>query len=449
MNKIGAFVEIINEKECLRGFNLYKNASWPSIDIKAKASEDEWNLHGFSPISGNVGEIIGIVANDIYSEPVYVIRILKMFFVPITSLGIKLISEEEYNKRVYSQIQQIKDSPEYITREKDKLFKVIWQDDYAGFIDNNGNLITNFIYEMATPFKEGRALVKRDHLWGFIDYEGNEIIKAEYETANSFKEGRAIVETYKWNAINHNGEPVSKLYDYMGDYCNGLSGVLLNNNWGFIDLNGFEKIPLTFDSVNSFNNGHAIIKQNGKYGIINTAGQVIIPPTYDFISGVSKNKKFSASLNDKWGIINLYGKPVVNLEYDSLFIYDDEMFYASKNKKYGYINDDNEIIIPFIYDDASVFVNGMAKVVIGKKTGYIDTKNNIVIPFIYDGGESETAGLLPVRKGQKWGCINRLGDLVIPFKLNSSCWFVNNVAEVAIDDESWLVNNEGLFIKKL
>lgn len=449
MNLIGSFIEIIDQEECLRGFNLYKNASWPSADIKKKATEEEWNSYGFYPINGMVGEVIGIVTNDIYSKPVYVIRILQMFFVPVTSSGIKVISQDEFTIKNSTQINLISNSLSYTSKEKDSLFKVKWQDAKCGLIDNNGILITNYAYEMAAPFKEGRALVKLDGYWGFIDYEGNEVIEPQFETANSFTEGCAIVENYKWYAININGETVSKSYDYMSDFSEGLSAVCLRHNWGFVDVNGNEKIPLIYDAVFNFNNRCAIVKKNRKYGIVSKAGNEIISPSYDFISGISKNNKIAVSINDKWGITNLLGETDLNLEYESLFIYMNDLYCAKKNNKYGYIDDNKNIIIPFIYDDAEVFVNGIAKVVKGDKTGYIDTQNNTVIPFIYDDGESEINNLIAVKKSGKWGCINRAEEIIIPFKLDYRFWFKNNVAEVSLKNETWLVNNEGVFIKKL
>lgn len=291
MNYISTYAEIIDENECLRGLNLYTDCSWSSDFLKLKACEYEWCKYGFYPINGMVGEIVGLVSSNIYSEPILILRILEMFYVPITSSGVKVISTSEHSIKKMSQIKQIDAHKEYVTKTKDNSFKVVWRDGKCGFINNRGCHITEFEFEIGTAFSDGRALIQRSDLWGFIDYEGREVIKATYHTARSFNENRAVVESVGWKAINRFGETTSKSYHFMCDYSHGLSAVCLKSytgfNWGFVDKDGIEIIPIIYDRVFDFNNGFAIIYKDRKYGIINESGTLIVPPIYDKISGIT------------------------------------------------------------------------------------------------------------------------------------------------------------------
>src|SRR5690606_32118766 len=66
-----------------------------------------------------------------------------------------------------------------------------------GYLDKNGNIIIDFIYDGADDFSEGLARVYKtiqgEDIYGFIDEFGNEIIPIKFEYALPFKEGLAII----------------------------------------------------------------------------------------------------------------------------------------------------------------------------------------------------------------------------------------------------------------
>lgn len=41
--------------------------------------------------------------------------------------------------------------------------------DKSGYIDENGEEVTGLIYDVATPFCEGKAIVRADERWGVLD----------------------------------------------------------------------------------------------------------------------------------------------------------------------------------------------------------------------------------------------------------------------------------------
>ncbi|WP_163710219.1 WG repeat-containing protein [Mangrovibacterium lignilyticum] len=449
MNIIGCYVEIVKEETRLNRFNLYKKAKWPNEEIRRKASEDEWDFYGFKPVKGNIGEAVGIVENDLFEENIYIILILEMFYVPISEKNLKLISEVDYLRRKKEEVTFVKASEGYITQDKDLLFSVVAKNGLFGFKDNLGNLITEYRYELAAPFKEGRALIRDSNYMGYINYEGCEIISPIFEDANTFHEKRAIVKTSKYFSINNIGEATSAKYDYMQDYNDGLSAVSLSRKWGFVDLDGNLKIPLVYDWVFNFHHKIAIVQKESKYGAINIHGHEILPCKYDFIGGTSQDGCFAAKKGKFWMLVSPNGAELTDILYESLFAYSNNLFAAQKDGKYGFVNSINETIIPFIYNKANVFIDGIAMVKKDNKTGYIDPNNNIVIPFDYEEGEQQSCGLFCVKKKNRWGCIDRSGKIIIPFKLDESCYFIHDLAEISINGEFWLVNNRGSFIRQL
>ena len=41
----------------------------------------------------------------------------------------------------------------------------------TGYIDQDGNQVVDFIYDIATPFSDGKAIVKLDGRWGVLSRE--------------------------------------------------------------------------------------------------------------------------------------------------------------------------------------------------------------------------------------------------------------------------------------
>jgi hypothetical protein len=134
---------------------------------------------------------------------------------------------------------------EYATSKEiilDKELNVV-RNDFGkyGYLDRNGNIVIDFIYDGAYDFSEEFARVyktinNRD-LYGFIDKYGNAIVPLKYEYAICFSEGLAVVR--------------------------------LNRRFGYIDNSNKIVIDIQFDDANSFNNGKAKVKKGSKYYYIN------------------------------------------------------------------------------------------------------------------------------------------------------------------------------------
>lgn len=67
-----------------------------------------------------------------------------------------------------------------------------------GFIDRDGNIVVDFIYDRTTSSNEfGFAGIKKDGKWGVIDQEGNIIIEPTYQIEDNSKDPEFIGVYYK------------------------------------------------------------------------------------------------------------------------------------------------------------------------------------------------------------------------------------------------------------
>lgn len=165
-----------------------------------------------------------------------------------------------------------------------------------GYIDRNGNLIVDFVFDGGYSFSEGLAAVKTNSKWGFVDKTGKFVIEPQFENAFTFSEGVAPVKlNQKWGFIDKAGKLVIEpQFEDVYEFSEGLSAVKLNQKWGFIDKTGKFVIKPKFDNIRgfSFKSGFAIVTTNERpknqwdpyikhTGMINKSGFYVILPEYE------------------------------------------------------------------------------------------------------------------------------------------------------------------------
>lgn len=119
-----------------------------------------------------------------------------------------------------------------------------------------------------------------------------------YYKASEFKYG------YKDRST---GKTVLKpIYNLAFAFNNGLAQVMIDNKWGYIDIEGNIVVPIKYEATSLFTQGLSLVKLNGKYGYVDTTGKEIITIKYDraapFSDGAAKVK-----LNGKEFYINHTG----------------------------------------------------------------------------------------------------------------------------------------------
>lgn len=97
-------------------------------------------------------------------------------------------------------------------------------------------------YHYVSIFNEGLAYAQKE-IWGpygYIDEKGNVIIDFKFDLANCFHEGLASVFIGKsWGYIDKEGNIVIEpVLDYAGDFYNGRARVKINYHEYYIDKDG-------------------------------------------------------------------------------------------------------------------------------------------------------------------------------------------------------------------
>lgn len=126
-------------------------------------------------------------------------------------------------------------------------------------------------------------------IYGLINSEFKEIVPLKMNYCTEFNEGRAKIVFYesgkgygRTGYVDYTGRfVIPQIYDWGGDFSDGLAVISLNKKYGFIDKSGKEIIPVKYESAEKFTYGLAPVKINGKWGYVDKTGKMIIPAIYD------------------------------------------------------------------------------------------------------------------------------------------------------------------------
>ena len=291
-----------------------------------------------------------------------------------------------------------------------------------GFIDHDGNLAINAIFDFADDeFAEDLCAVKMAGKWGFINRDGDIVIDPRYEKAERFSDGLALVKngSGEWGFINHFGELVIPFRFYLYPPCGfseSLARVNINGRIGFIDRNGNLTIVPVFDWAANFSGGYAVIRSKAGYGFINKIGHMATGDSYEYAG---------------W--------------------FREGFARVAKAGKYGFLNSHCETAIDRRYDWAGNFSAGIAAVGYNGKVLFINPQEEIINGDMIDDEEITQsygcyghfgAELWPIFLDRKWGLINRSGNIAIkPFAekgvgpfIDDAAWFYNGGAGMGFID---------------
>lgn len=96
---------------------------------------------------------------------------------------------------------------------------------------------------------------------------------------------------------------LTSIYDYVGNFSEGLARVKKDGEWGFVNMQGEEVVLLEYSWVYGFFGELALVSKNGKWGFINRRGEKVISLEYDdayrLSEGVARVKK-----DGRWEFLN-------------------------------------------------------------------------------------------------------------------------------------------------
>lgn len=373
----------------------------------------------------------------------------------------------------------------------------IYDGSHYGFMTEEGEEITPYIYEQAAPFSEGLACVYLDGKYGFIGKGGETELPFIYDQASSFTEGLAyfrIGEDYGF--IDHEGNVVLQPdCDSISTFQEDRAYFSIDGLYGYLDKTGRIIVEPIYEDAGRFWDGLAIVMRSGSYGVIGMEGEEVLPPEYDYIGmedgfiiaekdGLKycfdregrqcleegwdwiwvREGVFLVERNGKEGLIDSDGKVLFEPEYDSLIpIPEKELVIVNNDGLYGVTDYAEKEKVPFVYSGISYDNSGAGGLKVtyeepyekGQETwyhvchGYLSfTEEDSFeeIPPVYDYISFFKGDRAIVKTQGKYGIIRRDGSLEYPVEYDSIRLYENGSLALWAGDTAELIDSDGNII---
>ncbi len=247
--------------------------------------------------------------------------------------------------------------------------------EYWGYITNRGRTSLDFIYEDATRFYSGYAVVKMDGQYILIDSNGDKNAVDKLGLDKVVELGRNSIVAIKdgmYGIYSRTFQPmIDEVFEcvYLND--NGLYVVQKEGKWAILS-SSFEPITdyIYEDvAVNSqgqvFSGNYAIVKDSLGYVFINSEGTPLFEERFVDAKGFEGGLFAVANEVGKWGFADSDSGIVIDYQYDDVYSFSCRLAAVKVDDEWGYINSYNDMIIEPTYEEVHPFVAGQALV---KKT---------------------------------------------------------------------------------
>ena len=373
----------------------------------------------------------------------------------------------------------------YIESEEKNGYTDLYNPMY-GYLDKNGNVAIDFVYEMSQDFSCGLGVVKKDGKYGCIDRYGNVVIDFLYDNIYPFEDGYAqALLNDEFVTLDVNGNVTKGKFDeyrYRSPFVNGYAfvrhaPVFYNGYYNTLeDVNGY----LRYNDEGIMGNGSLLLEEESGYGFIDEDGNVI----YDFVLDADIQKRyygggqdtktayvFNASQftqegiavvkqNGKYGVIDTEGILICDFVYDSCeaigkFIictigkeemlldkYGDLIFDLGEYRSYKGIGSVSDYFLTGIwYPNVTSPYKGVGNVSdyilvqSGDKWGVYHIGGSFTLQCGYDQIEPDANGdFLKVKKDGKYGVSSLDGELLVPLEFDNVTTQDDNTAIVKKED---------------
>jgi WG repeat protein len=201
-----------------------------------------------------------------------------------------------------------------------------------GYVDKNFKFVIEPQFGMAWDFSEQRAEIwAADRKAGFIDTSGTIVVPPKYDMAWPFQNGLASVRRDIQVGTHMTEEGAQPAYRYQ---------------YGYIDHDGNEVIPLQFEEATYFSEGYAMaVPSNFKrFGIIDKQGHFVHEPEFD-AAGEFHDGLAMACVKRKCGFVDTSGAWIIPPQFQSVREFWHGLASVSwKDGDYGYVNQTGKIV---------------------------------------------------------------------------------------------------------
>lgn len=235
-------------------------------------------------------------------------------------------------------------------------------------------LLTYFLWaqEKYTYFTSKESNIFRR---GVLLDNGKELIEAKYKyifhTAGHF----FVYNDSMWGWYDNAGKMVMKpqFTDVGYGMVDSMLRVKKNGLWGYIDINGNEKIAFQYQFACNFDQGKAYVLLDGEAHYIDPSGKLLAEkPKYTFSDYCPEDTEIAEELpdgfdfnpnrekvevNGLFGVVDSSSNEIIPAKYDGIGTYYNGVIEVEKNGKFGAYKDNGKLICEPKYHRLGLFNN--------------------------------------------------------------------------------------------
>lgn len=177
---------------------------------------------------------------------------------------------------------------------------IVYQGDHPEIIDFKGNIEVSTKYDSieyyGSEYGDGMIEVSINDKVGFLDMSDfSEVIPPVYDWASYFMKGHAVVENgNKHGVIDKTGNILIPLnYDYVDIFDTGMLELNQGGKYVLADACGKIINDNQYDSIDEIGS-YYVVKADDKYGILDENGTEVVPPVYDYIPTGEYNSVYNS-----------------------------------------------------------------------------------------------------------------------------------------------------------
>ena len=324
----------------------------------------------------------------------------------------------------------------------------------CGVLDFQENQIVPFSHQIDEIKIESEIILyKQDWHWGAYTFQGKIICEPIYDhivyvANNLIKVGMNGVDYESYNDYYwEDGE----CYDFTNCYEYSII------NWGLIDNNGNEILPLEYRTIaDKVNKGLVEIRSNKRIGYVDITGRVLLKPTYksisEFVDGyavVSRTSYFYDEVDGRdkesfvYGVINSQFIEIIPCIFDSIEYeaeigrFKTDVGYKTIDGRYVTIVDGKELLIDKKYKYCKPF-NDTCAIAVRVTDGHInyglvDKRSNDILPPIFSRLDYIENELYKFKINGLYGLVTSKGKIILQNKYNGIGKFEDNLACVQVN----------------
>ena len=276
----------------------------------------------------------------------------------------------------------------------------------SGYIDPSGKFVIGptQVWGWGRPFHEGVAGVliwnKQRNAAGWIDRSGKIIFSGMGVEGTYFSDGLMSMPgpNGKWGFVDKYFHfAIQPQFDYAYEFSEGLGEVTINGKSGFIDKSGRIVVPLKYDMVWGFQDGLARVRRDTEvgtwmtmegeqpnyryqYGFIDHDGNEVIPLQFEEATYFSEGFALAIAPNFKlYGVIDKQGHFVHAPEFEEASEFHEGLAKVCVQTMCGFVDTSGAWRIPATFSSAGDFWRGLASVSWKEGDyGYIDKAGKVV-----------------------------------------------------------------------